>query len=113
MRYSRKCDTACRHDWGGVDAPRLVWMQEAGRYVAGIPSMKLGLLKLVSTGWPLGPTAATHHVEMTNLLGDEALGWAKLSREPETRIWLYGKRSIEPGRKMGHVNRLSPLDRAR
>jgi len=63
-------------------------------------------------GWPLGPTAPTHHVEMTNLLGDEALGWAKLAREPETRVWLYGKRSIEPGRKMGHVNRLSPLDRA-
>ena len=57
-------------------------------------------------------TAATHHVEMTKLLGDEALGWAKLSREPETRVWLYGKRAIEPGRKMGHVNRLSPLDRA-
>jgi len=62
-------------------------------------------------GWPLGPTAATHHVEMTNLLGDEVLGWAKLSREPETRVWLYGKRAVEPGRKMGHVNRLSPLDR--
>ncbi len=41
-------------------------------------------------GWPLGPTAAHHHVEMTNLLGDEALTWAKLAREPETRLWLYG-----------------------
>ena len=28
-------------------------------------------------------------------------------REPETRIWLYGKRESQPGRKMGHVNRLS------
>jgi 5-(carboxyamino)imidazole ribonucleotide synthase len=62
-------------------------------------------------GWPLGPTAAHHHVEMTNLLGDEAAAWPRLAREPETRVWLYGKRDIVPGRKMGHVNRLSPLDR--
>lgn len=61
------------------------------------------------TGWPLGPTAATCHVEMTNLLGDEAAGWGRLAREPETRLWLYGKREAEAGRKMGHVNRLSKL----
>lgn len=60
-------------------------------------------------GWPLGPTAATHRVEMTNLLGDAAEDWAKLAAEPETRLWLYGKRAVEPGRKMGHVNRLWPL----
>ena len=62
-------------------------------------------------GWPLGPTAASCHVEMTNLLGDEAGAWARMAREPETRVWLYGKRAPEPGRKMGHVNRLSRLDR--
>ena len=62
-------------------------------------------------GWPLGPTAATHHVEMTNLLGDEANDWEKLAREPETRLWLYGKGEARPGRKMGHVNRLQALDR--
>jgi 5-(carboxyamino)imidazole ribonucleotide synthase len=62
-------------------------------------------------GWPLGPTEAHHHVEMINLLGDDAAGWARLAREPETRMWLYGKRDAHPGRKMGHVNRLSPLDR--
>jgi 5-(carboxyamino)imidazole ribonucleotide synthase len=60
-------------------------------------------------GWPLGPTAATSHVEMTNLLGKEAVTWARLAREPETRLWLYGKREAEAGRKMGHVNRLSKL----
>ena len=62
-------------------------------------------------GWPLGPTAALAHVEMTNLLGDEALGWERLAHEPETRLWLYGKGEGRPGRKMGHVNRLRPLDR--
>ena len=62
-------------------------------------------------GWPLGPTAALAHVEMTNLLGAEADGWARLAQEPETRVWLYGKGEARPGRKMGHVNRLTPLRR--
>ncbi|MGI9170125.1 MAG: 5-(carboxyamino)imidazole ribonucleotide synthase [Caulobacteraceae bacterium] len=62
-------------------------------------------------GWPLGPTVAIAQVEMTNLLGDEAGAWARLAREGETRLWLYGKREARPGRKMGHVNRLGPLRR--
>ncbi|MES2343188.1 MAG: 5-(carboxyamino)imidazole ribonucleotide synthase [Pseudomonadota bacterium] len=60
-------------------------------------------------GWPLGPTAAIARVEMLNLLGDEVEAWAKLAGEPETRLHLYGKRDAKPGRKMGHVNRVSPL----
>jgi 5-(carboxyamino)imidazole ribonucleotide synthase len=47
---------------------------------------------------------------MANLLGSEVGAWARLAREAETRLWLYGKRGEEPGRKLGHVNRLSPLD---
>ena len=61
-------------------------------------------------GWPLGPTHAIARVEMTNLIGDEVHAWRGLASEPETRIWLYGKAQARPGRKMGHVNRLSPLD---
>ena len=60
-------------------------------------------------GWPLGPTHAIARVEMTNLIGDEANDWARLAAEPETRLWLYGKAEVRAGRKMGHVNRLSPL----
>lgn len=60
-------------------------------------------------GWPLGPTHALAHVEMVNLLGEEALAWAKLAAEPETRVHLYGKREVKAGRKMGHVNRLRGL----
>ncbi len=56
-------------------------------------------------GWPLGPTRAERAVEMINLLGDEAAGWAKFAAEPESRLWLYGKAEAKPGRKMGHVNR--------
>ncbi|WP_375268531.1 5-(carboxyamino)imidazole ribonucleotide synthase [Phenylobacterium sp.] len=64
-------------------------------------------------GWPLGPTEARARVEMVNLLGDEAGGWAKFAAEPETRLHLYGKREAKPGRKMGHVNRLSRLEPGR
>ena len=46
---------------------------------------------------------------MTNLIGEDAKDWEKLAAEPETRVWLYGKAEARPGRKMGHVNRLSPL----
>jgi 5-(carboxyamino)imidazole ribonucleotide synthase len=60
-------------------------------------------------GWPLGPTDAIARVEMTNLIGEEANDWARLAAEPETRLWLYGKAEARAGRKMGHVNRLSPL----
>jgi 5-(carboxyamino)imidazole ribonucleotide synthase len=60
-------------------------------------------------GWPLGPTDAVARVEMTNLIGDAAHDWLRLASEPETRVWLYGKADARPGRKMGHVNRLSPL----
>jgi len=48
-------------------------------------------------------------VEMTNLIGDEVNEWPRLAREPETRLWLYGKQEARPGRKMGHVNRLTKL----
>jgi 5-(carboxyamino)imidazole ribonucleotide synthase len=60
-------------------------------------------------GWPLGPTAALARVEMTNLLGAEADDWRRLAAEPGARVWLYGKGEARPLRKMGHVNRLSPL----
>jgi 5-(carboxyamino)imidazole ribonucleotide synthase len=45
---------------------------------------------------------------MMNLLGEEAHGWQALAREPNTAIHLYGKAEARRGRKMGHVNRLTP-----
>ena len=60
-------------------------------------------------GWPLGPTAPLARTEMINLLGEEANDWTTLAADPSARVWLYGKRDAAPGRKMGHVNRLSPL----
>lgn len=60
-------------------------------------------------GWPLGPTHALATTEMTNLIGAEVEDWPTLAREPGARVWLYGKREAAPGRKMGHVNRLTGL----
>ena len=59
-------------------------------------------------GWPLGPTPRHSDSVMTNLIGAEAEDWAKLAAEPGARLHLYGKRGARKGRKMGHVNRLSP-----
>ena len=59
-------------------------------------------------GWPLGPTEPFAAAEMTNLLGEAAEDWSALSADRSARVWLYGKRDTAPGRKMGHVTRLSP-----
>ncbi len=59
------------------------------------------------TGLPLGPTVPFAHAVMDNLLGAEASDWLRLAAEPGARLHLYGKDSIRPGRKMGHVTRLT------
>jgi 5-(carboxyamino)imidazole ribonucleotide synthase len=35
--------------------------------------------------------------------------WEALVADPQARLHLYGKRKARKGRKMGHVNRLGPL----
>ncbi len=60
-------------------------------------------------GWPLGETRALGQATMTNLIGDEAVDWAKLSACAGLHLHLYGKADIRPGRKMGHVTRVTPF----
>ncbi len=62
-------------------------------------------------GWPLGDTARHADCTMINLLGDEVTPWANGQTEPGTAAHIYGKTSVKPGRKMGHLNRLQPLSR--
>lgn len=62
-------------------------------------------------GWPLGGTAPHSACEMTNLIGDDVEPWLDFAGEADTCLHLYGKRDIRPGRKMGHINRLLPLDK--
>jgi 5-(carboxyamino)imidazole ribonucleotide synthase len=59
-------------------------------------------------GLPLGDTAlAARRVEMRNIIGDAAEDWPKLLSDPANHLHLYGKAAARPGRKMGHVTRLT------
>lgn len=63
-------------------------------------------------GLPLGETAlACHRAEMRNLIGEDAHRWPDLLADPANHLHLYGKHRALPGRKMGHVTRIS-LDAA-
>ncbi len=59
-------------------------------------------------GWPLGSPERHSDVIMTNLLGEDAENWQNLVREPHSGLHLYGKAECRAGRKMGHINRLTP-----
>ncbi len=58
-------------------------------------------------GWPLGDGTRHSNVVMTNLIGDEVLNVAKLSSDANIGLHLYGKADAKPGRKMGHVNKIT------
>ncbi len=58
-------------------------------------------------GLPLGSTAPIGPCEMTNLIGAEADDWQALLSEDGVFLHLYGKAESRPGRKMGHLTRLT------
>jgi len=58
-------------------------------------------------GLPLGATDPLGHVEMRNLIGDDANQWQELLADPNLHVHLYGKREARPGRKMGHTTRVT------
>lgn len=63
-------------------------------------------------GLPLGDTSlAARGVAMRNLIGKAAGEWKAILADPGNHLHLYGKSVARPGRKMGHVTRLT-LDRA-
>ena len=62
-------------------------------------------------GLPLGDPGRRCNARMTNLLGDDFGAWPAILAEPGARLHLYGKAEARPGRKMGHVTRLSPETR--
>lgn len=85
-------------------------------------------------GWPLGDGERHSDAVMTNLIGADADDWQRLAdtgsgtgagtrsgtgsgtlaasgsgvREPSGGLHLYGKAESRPGRKMGHITRISP-----
>ncbi len=58
-------------------------------------------------GWPLAEATRHSDVVMENLIGDDVESWDLIASEPNAHVHFYGKRDARPGRKMGHVNRLS------
>lgn len=58
-------------------------------------------------GWPLGDGSRHSDAVMTNLIGAEADDWPRLAASGDG-LHLYGKAEARPGRKMGHVTRISP-----
>lgn len=60
-------------------------------------------------GWTLGDPSPHSAARMENLIGADANRWQVLASEPGACLQLYGKGEAREGRKMGHVNRLSPL----
>ena len=55
-------------------------------------------------GWPLADGTRHSDAVMTNLIGEDADTWADVS----DGLHLYGKAETREGRKMGHINRISP-----
>ncbi len=59
-------------------------------------------------GWPLGDGSRHSDAEMLNLIGEEC---EVASTITDARVHLYGKAEARPGRKMGHLTRLTPIAR--
>ena len=59
-------------------------------------------------GLPPGSTEiAAVSVTMDNLIGGEIHDWERLLADPRAHLHIYGKGEARPGRKMGHVTRLT------
>ncbi len=58
-------------------------------------------------GLPLGDPVRHSDCVMQNLIGDEIHDVARWAAEPDVLVHLYGKTEPRPGRKMGHVTRLT------
>ncbi len=58
-------------------------------------------------GWPLGDGKRHSNVVMENLIGDDMTRVPELARDGACALHLYGKAEVKPGRKMGHVNRVT------
>lgn len=59
------------------------------------------------TGLPLGDTARHSDCVMTNLIGDDLNDLPMWLSRPNVLVHLYGKTEARPGRKMGHVTKIT------
>jgi len=77
---------------GSIEAARTSQFEQQVRAVCGLP---------------LGQVWFHTAFVMKNLLGDAGWDLAELFQQPAIHIHLYGKTESRPGRKMGHVTRMS------
>lgn len=56
-------------------------------------------------GWDLSDAQRHSDAVMQNLIGDAVDDWKSVANDG---LHLYGKAESKPGRKMGHINRISP-----
>lgn len=81
------------------------WTMEA------CPASQFDLHIRAVAGLPLPPGLRHADAVMKNLVGpDEVALWPQIVATPGLIPHLYGKAEARPGRKMGHVTRLFPLD---
>ena len=59
-------------------------------------------------GLPLAAPTRHSDVVMENLIGDDVAAVPRILAEPGASLHLYGKTEVRAGRKMGHVNRITP-----
>ncbi len=60
-------------------------------------------------GLPLGDGSRHSDVVMENLIGDDIARVPAMLTQSQTALHLYGKGAPRAGRKMGHVNRMTPI----
>lgn len=57
-------------------------------------------------GLPLGCADFLSNAVMKNLIGDDIELWREFISSPDSKIHIYGKKEIRPGRKMGHITHI-------
>jgi 5-(carboxyamino)imidazole ribonucleotide synthase len=60
-------------------------------------------------GLPLGSSKRWANAEMVNLIGDEVIDSSRFLDMENSKLHLYGKKEVRPGRKMGHATIVKPL----
>jgi 5-(carboxyamino)imidazole ribonucleotide synthase len=79
--------------------------------IEACPASQFNLHIRAVAGLPLPPGLRHADAVMKNLVGPEEVAlWPQIVATPGLIPHLYGKAEARPGRKMGHVTRLFPLD---
>ena len=79
--------------------------------IEACPASQFALHIRAVAGLPLPPGLRHADAVMKNLVGPEEVAlWPQIVATPGLIPHLYGKAEARPGRKMGHVTRLFPLD---